>query len=165
MARSPPAKNGSSAGCCARRPRLDPQKPSSEAVFTAAVPCFQRPIRRHRRARVPPTPMRRHEQRWKVHTRRDRCSRALVGSSEPFSVKRSRRAFSDAQKCLKIDFKRRTRSAGALLGLVAAVATPRPESEALLSTMITAATASRPPFDPADWGAAQKVASRNPLKI
>ena len=78
-----PQKNGSSAGCCAWRPRLDPQKPSSEAVFTAAVPCFQRPNHGHRRSRAPPTPMRRHEQRWKVHTRRNRRSRALVGRLSP----------------------------------------------------------------------------------
>ena len=56
--------------------------------------------------------------------------------------------------------KQRNRSAGAPQGLVAAVAAPRPICEAFLSTMITAATASRPPFDPADWGGRELPRSR-----
>ena len=120
------------------------------AILRATIPCRKTPTRHHRRARAPPTSMRWHEERYEAHKRPDRrSSRALVHWSAVAQSARLvglRRHFRTHKNGPKNGSKQRSRSAGAPQGLVAAVAAPRSICEAFLSTMITAATASRARF-------------------
>jgi hypothetical protein len=78
-----------------------------------------------------------------------------------FGASRLRRHFRTRTNGPKNGSKQRSRSTGAPQGLVAAVAAPRPICEAFLSTMITAAKASRPFWARCQGWARAKIAPRN----
>ena len=151
MTGAAPVKSRTGAGRRTWWPQLGCDGSPETAILRATIPCWKTPKPHHRRARAPPTSMRWHEERYEAHRRPDRrSSRALVGES-PKARLGLRRHFRTHECGPKNGSKQRSRSAGAPQGLVAAVAAPRPISEAFLLTMITAATASRrlsPPFLP-----------------
>jgi len=161
MTGAAPGKSRTGAGRRTWWPQLGCDGSPETAIVRATIACCQTPIRRRHCASAELTPTRHHEERHEVRGGRLHVSRALVVPSARFRRLGPRRHFRTHTRGLKNGSKQRSRPTGVPQGLVAAVAAPRPICEAFLSTMITAATASRPVLVHFGWARAKKCASES----
>ena len=160
MTGAAPGKSRTGAGRRTWWPQLGCDGSPETAIVRATIACCQTPIRRRHCASAELTPTRHHEERHEVRGGRLHVSRALVVPSARSDG--PRRHFRTHTRGLKNGSKQRSRPTGVPQGLVAAVAAPRPICEAFLSTMITAATASRPVLVHFGWARAKNAPRNRP---